>query len=72
LLAWRLTSHVGKSAAGQHRDARCRQGCSRIDGLDAEDEAIVAALVPPVPRWIIKHVLIRGCRPTMFRASYDL
>lgn len=38
-----------------------------IDGLNAEDEAIVAALVPPIPRWIIKHVLVHGYRKAMFK-----
>ena len=38
-----------------------------VDGLSAEDEAIVAALVPPIPRWIIRNVLVRGYRKTMFR-----
>lgn len=37
-----------------------------VDGLRPEDEAIVAALVPPIPRWIIKHILVRGYRKAMF------
>jgi iron-sulfur cluster repair protein YtfE (RIC family) len=38
-----------------------------VDGLSAEDEAIVAALVPPIPRWIIRHVLVHGYRKAMFK-----
>ena len=38
-----------------------------LDGLDPGDQAIVAALVPPVPRWIIRYVLVRGYRRAMFR-----
>ncbi len=38
-----------------------------IDGLTAEDEAIGAALVPPIPRWIIKHILVHGYRKAMFK-----
>jgi hypothetical protein len=37
-----------------------------LDGLDAGDQAIVAALVPPVPRWVIRRVLVRGYRRAMF------
>ncbi len=33
------------------------------DELGPGDQAIVAALVPPVPRWIIRHILVRGYRP---------
>lgn len=37
-----------------------------VDGLNAEDEAIVAALVPPIPRFIVRHILVRGYRKAMF------
>lgn len=36
------------------------------DGLSAQDEAIVAQLVPAIPRWLIRHVLVRGYRRTAF------
>jgi hemerythrin-like domain-containing protein len=38
-----------------------------IDGQDEPDQDIVAALVPPVPRWIIRHVLVLGYRRSAFR-----
>jgi hemerythrin-like domain-containing protein len=38
-----------------------------VDGLGDADVAIVAALVPPIPRWIVRHVLIRGYRKAMFK-----
>jgi hemerythrin-like domain-containing protein len=38
-----------------------------VDGLSDADVAIVAALVPPIPRWIVRHVLVRGYRRAMFK-----
>lgn len=37
------------------------------DALSDDDEAIVAHLVPAVPRWLIRHVLVRGYRKAVFR-----
>jgi Hemerythrin HHE cation binding domain/Polyketide cyclase / dehydrase and lipid transport len=38
-----------------------------LDDLGPADRAVVEAEVPPVPRWIIKNVLVRGYRKAAFR-----
>jgi uncharacterized protein YndB with AHSA1/START domain len=38
-----------------------------IDGCDAADTALITALVPPLPRWIITHVVVRTYRKQAFR-----
>jgi len=38
-----------------------------MDDLGDGDRAIVEALVPPIPRWVIKNILVRGYRAAMFR-----
>ncbi len=42
-----------------------------IDDLDPEDEAIVSALIPAVPRWTVKHMLAHRYRKAMY-ASWRL
>lgn len=46
-------------------------GLWTLDGQQPEDVAYMAALVPPVPRWIILNVLVRGCRRRAFACWWD-
>jgi hemerythrin-like domain-containing protein len=61
--AWTQEFNVGTRA----KSDLAREGLWIMEGQNAEDQQLIAELVPPVPRWIILNIFSRGYRKAAFR-----